>query len=44
MRVLIAEDDVGIRDLLFDIIERQGHATVATRDGEEAMDFVVERP
>src|SRR3954463_11286093 len=36
MRVLIAEDDVGIRDLLFDIIERQGHATVATRDGEEA--------
>jgi CheY-like chemotaxis protein len=36
MRVLIAEDDVGIRDLLFDMIERQGHSVVATRDGEEA--------
>jgi CheY-like chemotaxis protein len=36
MRVLIAEDDYGIRDLLFDLIERQGHTVVATRDGEEA--------
>src|SRR5215207_4184489 len=36
MRVLIAEDDVGIRDLLCDMIERQGHSVVATRDGEEA--------
>jgi DNA-binding response OmpR family regulator len=36
MRVLIAEDDPGIRDLLFDMIERQGHSVVATRDGEEA--------
>jgi DNA-binding response OmpR family regulator len=36
MRVLIAEDDVGIRDLLYDLIERQGHRVVATRDGDEA--------
>jgi DNA-binding response OmpR family regulator len=36
MRVLIAEDDVGIRDLLFDLIEHQGHTTATTRDGEEA--------
>jgi CheY-like chemotaxis protein len=36
MRVLIAEDDPGIRDLLFDMIERQGHSVVPTRDGEEA--------
>jgi len=36
MRVLIAEDDAGIRDLLHDLIERQGHAVTVARDGEEA--------
>src|SRR5215216_2890036 len=36
MRVLIAEDDAAIRDLLHDLIERQGHAVVVARDGEEA--------
>src|SRR5215216_2558232 len=36
MRVLIAEDDAAIRDLLHDLIERQGHAVTVARDGEEA--------
>ncbi|HEX8969631.1 MAG TPA: response regulator [Chloroflexota bacterium] len=36
MRVLIAEDDPGIRDLLHDLIERQGHRVTLARDGEEA--------
>jgi DNA-binding response OmpR family regulator len=36
MRVLIAEDDAGIRDLLHDLIERQGQAVTVARDGEEA--------
>src|SRR5207245_9728844 len=36
MRVLIAEDDAGIRDLLHDLIERQGQAVTLARDGEEA--------
>jgi DNA-binding response OmpR family regulator len=36
MRVLIAEDDVGIRELLHDLIERQGHSATVARDGEEA--------
>jgi CheY-like chemotaxis protein len=36
MRVLIAEDDIGIRDLLHDLIERQGHSATVARDGEEA--------
>src|SRR5438876_9567246 len=36
MRVLIAEDDVGIRELLHDLIERQGNSVVVARDGEEA--------
>jgi DNA-binding response OmpR family regulator len=36
VRVLIAEDDAGIQDLLHDLIERQGHAVTVARDGEEA--------
>ena len=36
MRVLIAEDDAGIRDLLHDLIERQGLSVTLARDGEEA--------
>ena len=40
MRVLIAEDDAGIRDLLHDLIERQGHAVTVARDGAEALDFI----
>jgi len=36
MRVLIAEDDPGIRDLLHDLIERQGQSVTVARDGEEA--------
>jgi DNA-binding response OmpR family regulator len=43
MRVLIAEDDSGIRELLSDLIERQGHQVVATRDGEEAWTVFVEK-
>src|SRR5438132_13898207 len=36
MRVLIAEDDAGIRDLLHDLIVRQGQSVILARDGEEA--------
>jgi DNA-binding response OmpR family regulator len=36
MRVLIAEDDAGIRDLLHDLIVRQGQSVTLARDGEEA--------
>jgi DNA-binding response OmpR family regulator len=43
MRVLIAEDDAGIRDLLLDVIERQGHTVLATRDGEEAWGAFTEQ-
>jgi DNA-binding response OmpR family regulator len=39
MRVLIAEDDIGIRDLLHDLIERQGHTVTLARDGEEAWNL-----
>ena len=44
MRVLIAEDDVGIRELLGDVLERQGHAPVMVADGQEAWElFQVQR-
>jgi DNA-binding response OmpR family regulator len=43
MRVLIAEDDVGIRELLHDLIERQGNSAVVARDGEEAWSLFKER-
>ncbi|GAC1328254.1 MAG: hypothetical protein NVSMB2_27540 [Chloroflexota bacterium] len=36
MRVLIAEDDAGIRDLLHDLIARTGQQVTVARDGEEA--------
>ncbi len=36
MRVLIAEDEADIRDLLHDLIERQGQTVTLARDGEEA--------
>jgi DNA-binding response OmpR family regulator len=43
MRVLIAEDDVGIRDLLHDLIERLGQTVTLARDGEEAWNIFKER-
>jgi CheY-like chemotaxis protein len=43
MRVLIAEDDVGIRELLHDLIERQGNSAVVARDGEEAWSLFNEQ-
>jgi|SRR5438876_2031846 len=42
MRVLIAEDDAGIRDLLHDLIHRQGHHVTLARDGEEAWRLFAE--
>ena len=42
MRVLIAEDDAGIRDLLHDLIERQGQAVTLARDGQEAWNLFQE--
>ena len=36
MRVLIAEDDAGIRDLLHDLIARTDQHVTVARDGEEA--------
>jgi DNA-binding response OmpR family regulator len=43
MRVLIAEDDAGIRDLLHDLIARTGQHVTVARDGEEAWRFFVDQ-
>jgi DNA-binding response OmpR family regulator len=43
MRVLIAEDDPGIRDLLHDLIVRQGQSVTVARDGEEAWSLFKEQ-
>jgi DNA-binding response OmpR family regulator len=40
--VLIAEDDPGIRDLLHDLIARQGQSVTLARDGEEAWSLFQE--
>ena len=37
--MLIAEDDAGIRDLLHDLIQRQGQSVILARDGEEAWNL-----
>ena len=43
MRVLVAEDDTGIRDLLLDVLGRQGHMVLSAGDGEEAWVLYKER-
>lgn len=45
MKVLIAEDDRPMREAIVDILEREGYATVAARDGREALErFTTEKP
>jgi CheY-like chemotaxis protein len=39
VRVLIAEDDIDIRELLLDTLERQGYAGETARDGQEAWEM-----
>lgn len=45
MKVLIAEDDHLMLAAIVDILEREGYATVAAKDGREALErFVAENP
>ena len=37
MRILIADDDESLRELLQMLLTRRGHEVVATRDGAEAL-------
>jgi DNA-binding response OmpR family regulator len=43
MRILIAEDDVSIQDLLITILQKSGHETVGTSNGVEAWE-VLQQP
>ena len=37
MKILVAEDDLHIRNGLIEILEREGYSTLAARDGKEAL-------
>jgi two-component system, cell cycle response regulator len=37
MRILIADDDETLRELLMELLTRRGHAVIATENGEEAL-------
>ena len=43
MRVLIAEDDTDIRELLHDLLQHKGRSVIAARDGEEAWRIFAEQ-
>ena len=40
-RILIAEDEDSVRSLVVRALESEGHRTVATRDGAEALEAIV---
>jgi CheY-like chemotaxis protein len=43
-RILIIDDELVIRDLLVDILEREGYETVAATDGNEGIRIYRENP
>jgi len=43
-KILVADDEVVIRDLFKRILETKGHQVVTTKDGSEALDKVKEEP
>jgi two-component system response regulator QseB len=43
-RILIVEDDRGIRDLLIALLRREGYAVNSVGDGEEAISAIVAEP
>jgi len=38
--ILIAEDDVGLRDIVAEILESSGYDVVAADDGRQALDYL----
>jgi DNA-binding response OmpR family regulator len=38
--ILIAEDDVGLRDIVAEILESSGYEVVAADDGRQALDYL----
>ena len=43
-RIVVAEDDDSILDLLCDYLRSQGHEVVAARDGLEALEVIRSGP
>ena len=42
--ILIAEDDVGLRDIVAEILESSGYDVVAADDGQQAMAYLSSAP
>ena len=42
--ILLVEDDDGIRDVLLSLLEDDGYAVVAARNGQEALDVLAAQP
>jgi CheY-like chemotaxis protein len=42
--ILVAEDDVGLRDIVADILESSGYDVVAADDGQQALAYLASAP
>ncbi len=42
--ILVAEDDVELRDIVADILESSGYEVVAADDGEQALAYLTAAP
>lgn len=42
--ILVAEDDVGLRDIVAEILESSGYAVVAADDGQQALAYLSSSP
>jgi CheY-like chemotaxis protein len=44
MSILVIDDDLGIRDLLTEILEDEGYGVISAADGQEAIDHLHRSP
>jgi CheY-like chemotaxis protein len=42
--ILVAEDDIGLRDIVAEILESSGYDVVAADDGKQALDYLSSAP
>ena len=42
--ILIAEDDIGLRDIVAEILESSGYEVVAADNGQQALEYLASAP